>query len=399
MVAPGQEEDRDSPFTMTTETIDAGAPLHPPEHLTFAYVPRKGLLKLTIVNFLLSIITLGIYRFWARTNVRRHIWSCVQINGEPLEYTGKGIELFRGFLFVFLLLILPLALITAGIVLYEGPTSAKLTIIQVLVFLLVYVFWGFAVYRARAYQLSRTNWRGIRGALTGSALIYSLLYFGSLLAKGMSFGWATPVMNTVLQEQIINEMRFGDAAFKFKGRAGALYPTYALCWFLTLGAFIAAIVFAIAAGAGISNGPIGTAFEHVFGDNSTAEEWEYGVVGLIIIGTVALILVFLLILPILWAIYTAKELRTFAQYTRFDGAQFQLRATFGSVVWLTIVNLLIFVFTLGIFWPYINQRVVRYVIDRVSLDGAIDIDRIRQSQVPLARRGEGLADVFDVGGL
>ena len=56
-----------------------------PERLTFTYVPRKGLLKLTLVNALLMILTLTIYRFWAKTDVRRHIWSCVQFNGEPLE--------------------------------------------------------------------------------------------------------------------------------------------------------------------------------------------------------------------------------------------------------------------------------------------------------------------------
>ncbi|MCA0433889.1 MAG: DUF898 domain-containing protein [Proteobacteria bacterium] len=387
---------------MTAETITeppiAAAP-HPPEQLTFGYTPRKGLLRLTVVNFLLGIVTLGIYRFWAKTNVRRHIWSCVHINGEPLEYTGRGIELFKGFLMVLLVLVLPIAIITAAIFLIEGSESPKLIVVQMLLLIFVYVFWGYAVYKARSYQLSRTNWRGIRGALTGSAMIYSLLYFGALLAKSMSFGWATPVMNTVLQEQITNDMRFGDAAFKFKGRAGPLYPTYALCWFLTLGAIIAIIVLAVGAGAGLFSESVGAAFEHVFGDNATATEWEYGVVGLVILAILAFILIFSLVIPMLWAVYIAKELRTFANYTRFDGAQFQLRASAGSVIWLTIVNLLILIFTLGIGWPYINQRVVRFVVDRISLDGAIDIDRIRQSQVPLAKRGEGLADAFDVGGL
>ena len=124
----------------------------------------------------------------------------------------------------------------------QGPESPIAIILQMVFIVAIYVLWGFAVYKARKYQLSRTNWRGIRGTLVGSAMTYSLLYFGSLLAKSMSFGWATPVMNTVLQEQITNDMRFGDAAFKFKGRAGPLYPTYALCWFLTLAAIIAVIV-------------------------------------------------------------------------------------------------------------------------------------------------------------
>jgi uncharacterized membrane protein YjgN (DUF898 family) len=371
-----------------TEPSNHPATHHAPERLTFTYVPRKGLMKLTIVNFLLSIVTFTIYRFWAKTNVRQHIWSCVHINGEPLEYTGKGSELFMGALYVFLFLVLPIVLIGALIGLVYGPESPLLFVLQMLVIIAVYVFWGFAVYKARKYQLSRTQWRGIRGTLSGSAMTYSLLYFGSLLAKSMSFGWATPVMNTVLQEQMTNDMRFGDAAFKFKGRAGPLYPTYAACWFLTLVAIIVAMV---AIGGSIE-------FEKYFGgEGSTANPETYAVLaGFAIVG---FLLLTALIVPMLWSLYIARELRTFADYTRFDGAQFNLDASAGSVIWLAVVNILILIFTLGIGWPYINQRTVRFVVDRLSLEGFIDVDRIRQSQVPLDRRGEGLADAFDVGGL
>ena len=360
-----------------------------PEALRFSYVPRKGLLKLTIVNFLLNIVTLGFYRFWAKTNVRRHIWACVHINGEPLEYTGFGKELFIGFLVVFLVIVLPIVLISAGIGFYYGPESPLLPLIQGLVFLLIYVCWGYAVYKARGYQLSRTKWRGIRGALVGSPWIYSLLYFGSLLAKGVSLGWATPVMNTVLQEQIVNDMRFGDAAFKFKGRAGPLYGTYALCWFLTLGAFI------------FGTFVVGAAWQSAFGDvlPDFSDETQYFYAALVVIVVIALLLLGLLIIPMLWAVYTAKELRTFSGYTRFDGAQFKINASAGGVIWLAVINILILIFTLGIGWPYINQRTVRFVIDRLELEGAIDIDRIAQSMALMDKRGEGLADAFDVGGL
>lgn len=362
---------------------------HAPERLTFTYVPRKGLLKLTFVNFLLSIVTFTIYRFWAKTNVRQHIWSCVHINGEPLEYTGKGIELFMGALYVFLFMVLPIVLAGAAIGLIYGPESPLLLVLQMLVIIAVYVFWGFAVYKARKYQLSRTQWRGIRGTLSGSAMTYSLLYFGSLMAKSMSFGWATPVMNTVLQEQITNDMRFGDAAFKFKGRAGPLYPTYTACWFLTL---LAIVVLIAAIGGSVE-------LEKYFtgaGDGTVSPENYAVLAGFAIVG---FLLLTALVVPMLWSLYIAKELRTFANYTRFDGAQFKLDASAGSVIWLAVVNILILIFTLGIGWPYINQRTVKFVIDRLSLEGLIDVDRIRQSQVPIDKRGEGLADAFDVGGL
>ena len=84
---------------MTDATLEAtpATTMSPPERLNFSYVKRPGLLKLTIVNFLLSVITLGFYRFWAKTNVRKHIWSSVHINGEPLEYTGTSMEFSKAF--------------------------------------------------------------------------------------------------------------------------------------------------------------------------------------------------------------------------------------------------------------------------------------------------------------
>jgi uncharacterized membrane protein YjgN (DUF898 family) len=361
-----------------------------PETIRFSYVQRPGLLKITLVSFLLTLLTIGFYRFWAKTHVRQHIWSSVHINGEPLEYTGTGMELFKGFLVVFFTILLPIAAITGFSSIYFGPQSPIVYMIQMIVIFGIYVFIGFAIYKARAYQLSRTQWRGIRGALIGSAMTYSLLYFGSLMAKGFSLGWATPVMNTVLQEQITNDMRFGDAAFKFKGRAGPLYPTYALCWLLTIGAVIfVGILFGASAASS-------TYLKDLFGSETANPEELAGTIAVI---AAILFLVFLLIIPMLWAVYTAKELRTFAEYTRFDGAPFKLDASAWSVIGLTVINLLILILTLGIGWPYVNRRVVKFIVDRLELEGHVDIDRVAQSKNPLGTRGEGLADAFDVGGL
>lgn len=362
------------------------------EKLTFTYVKRPGLLKLTIMNFLLGLITLGFYRFWAKTNVRKHIWSSVHINNEPLEYTGTGMELFKGFLVVFGVFLLPYVLAITLATFIQGPESFIAIFLQGIFILVIYVLWGFAIYKARKYQLSRTMWRGIRGTLVGSAMTYSLLYFGSLLAKSMSMGWATPVMNTVLAEQITNDMRFGDAAFKFKGRAGPLYPTYALCWLLTLAAIIAVIVIAV------SSSGLSSYLSSIF-DPTAATDTIESIASYIALAAALLFILFMLIIPMLWAIYSAKEIRTFASYTRFDGVPFVLNATAGSIIWLTVINLLLILLTLGIAWPFVQQRSVKFVVDRLKLEGMIDIDRIQQSMAKLESRGEGLADAFDVGGL
>ena len=54
--------------------------------------------KIALSNSLLGLVTLGIYRFWAKTRLRRYLWSHVSMEGDRFEYTGRGIELFIGFL-------------------------------------------------------------------------------------------------------------------------------------------------------------------------------------------------------------------------------------------------------------------------------------------------------------
>jgi uncharacterized membrane protein YjgN (DUF898 family) len=59
-----------------------------------------GLYEIYLLNLVLTVITIGIFRFWAKTRIRRYVWSHVSFQGDRLEYTGTGGELFKGFLIV-----------------------------------------------------------------------------------------------------------------------------------------------------------------------------------------------------------------------------------------------------------------------------------------------------------
>jgi uncharacterized membrane protein YjgN (DUF898 family) len=350
------------------------------EHIAVTYVPRPGLASLTIVNFLLNAVTLSIYRFWAKTRIRRHIWSCVHINGEPLEYTGTGKELFLGALIVFLVFILPLLSLVIGVSVWYGPEHPLVSLIQFAGVLIVLLLTGMALYRARRYRLSRTLWRGIRGTLVGSPWGYSMLYFAAFLLKWLTLGWATPSMNLKLEGRITRETRFGDMPFTFEGRAGPLYPAYAVSW---AGTLLLAIL-AIAAAAGL--------FRKFF--SGVPDE----ITGSVLWGMVAAGLGLFLLYGILWTIYQAREMNAFAAYTGLDRARFKLAATSPGLTGLWIGNLAIFLFTFGIAAPFVLQRNVRYVCDRLTVNGTVDIERIRQTMQPLDKRGEGLVEAFDLDG-
>jgi uncharacterized membrane protein YjgN (DUF898 family) len=348
--------------------------------MAVTYVPRPGLASLAVINFLLMVITLSLYRFWAKTRVRRHVWSCIHINGEPLEYTGTGKELFLGALVVFLLLILPIILILITASVWLGPQHPLTAMLQTGVTILVLLLTGMAIYRARRYRLSRTLWRGIRGTLVGSSWRYSLLYFGSWLLKIFTLGWSTPAMNVELQQRITRDMRFGETPFTFRGSAGRLYPAYALCWFLVT----IMVLFGIALGGGLL-------YSLYYAWGGVGFSWANALAA----GVISAVAIYLLY-SLTWTIYQAREMNAFAAYTGFDSARFRLTATAVSLGALWLGNLLIFLFTIGIGMPFILQRNVRYFCDRLTIDGTVDVESIRQSRQPLLKRGEGLASAFDI---
>lgn len=381
---------------------DVSSPTPPPmpgtatgESIRVEYRKAPGLLSISLVNFFLNVITLGIYRFWAKTRVRRHIWGSIHVNNEPVEYTGTGKELFLGFLVIFLVIFLPISLGAIALSYYYGPESPVLIGYQLLITLLLVCFYGFAIYRARRYRLSRTVWRGIRAALPGSALAYSGKYLGALILNPMTMGWSRPAMNLILAEQMYNDMRFGNQPFSFRGRSGPLYARYALCWFLMLGVIIALI----AGGTGLAVSGVfdnfSSTMDEFFGkQRSEGEEVAAGFA--IIGGIIGLYVLFMAVNSIVWSLYTARELNVFTSYTTYPGLRFSFNATAGSLITLWLGNMAIIIFTLGILSPYAEQRVMRYFVERIAVDGQVDFAAIKQSQAAVDSRGEGLIDALDL---
>lgn len=195
------------------------------------------LTALAFGNAVLSLLTLGIYRFWGKTRIRRYLWSHVSWMGDRFEYTGKGIELFLGFLIAVAVLV-PLILALQFVEVFLADKPILLTVsafVQVFVFVALIQF---AIYRARRYRLSRTSWRGIRAGQDGSALTYvglSLLWGGVTL---ITLGVCYPIMRTRLQAYRMEHTWFGDESFTFDGRAADLFGIWMiayLLWLPTLG--------------------------------------------------------------------------------------------------------------------------------------------------------------------
>ena len=204
------------------------------------YAGKPGLVGLLSKNFFLTLITIGIYRFWAATRLRRYLWSNIQIAGDGLEYTGTGRELFLGFL-VALAVLLPLSIVYIVAYRLALGNPALAGALQATYVIALFVFLQVALFRSRRYRLSRTLWRGIRAGQTGSTWHYLGLYLGYGLLTVVTLGLALPWANVALERYKLNHTWFGDREMQVEVRGSGLF----LRWLLVLVLFWGPILLAV----------------------------------------------------------------------------------------------------------------------------------------------------------
>ncbi len=260
-----------------------------------------------VVGTLLTMITLGIYRFWYKTALRRYYWRNTRLAGDGFEYTGTGRELFVGFL-IALAIVLPIYLLVTLVGLFGGqilgPTLAGIAgalimpaVVQIL------------TYRARRYRLTRTRYRGVQFHQSGSGTAYLLRTVWWLILTVFTLGIAFPFFRQALERYKIENTWFGSAQGSFDSAAGPLMGAWMTFW-------VAGLVSIVVLGGLPAMG---------YG----------GGTGLLIAISIASLL-FIAALPFLWLRYRVHEFRTFTAGTRFGTIGFSSNLVTGSVVWIWI---------------------------------------------------------------
>jgi uncharacterized membrane protein YjgN (DUF898 family) len=304
--------------SMPADAIEAGGP--PP--LSWGAAPRgwgaapqsasgapvvaggEGLARLAWRGSLLTVLTLGIYRFWYRTDLRRWYWRHTSLAGSALEYRGTAKELLLGFLFALAVLV-PLYTVVALGGLFAGQVvGVALNVLFAFVFLFLVQY---GAYRSRRYRLTRTVWRGLRFDQRGSAFAYAGLSFLWLFPVALTLGLLFPLMRRSLEGYRIRNTRFGSAEGRFAAPAGPLMVT----WLLLLAPLVIAGAFGLAALASLSQDHAGAA--------ATA-------------GGAAAIFAVIGVLwgPLYWPYYRIREFRAFADGTAIGPVSFRSAATAGA---------------------------------------------------------------------
>ena len=190
---------------------------------------RKSFLQLVTRGAGLELVTLGFYRFWLVTDIRRHLWANTVIDGDAAEYTGRGRELLIGFL-IALAILVPIYLAYFLVSVEAEHLQALASIPLVASF---YVFGQFAIYRARRYRLTRTVWRGVRLWMDGWGWIYAWWASVWLLLVIVTLGLAMPWRAAALERYKMQHSWYGDLQGNFEGKGSELFKRIWWLWLVT----------------------------------------------------------------------------------------------------------------------------------------------------------------------
>ena len=277
---------------------DAPAPIAP-----VTFTGQNGVFRrLVMRGALLELATFGFYRFWLTTDIRRHLWSHTEIDGDALEYIGRGKELLLGFL-IAMAVLAPLFLLNflLGLEIERFKAFASLPL-----YLFLAAFGQFAAYRARRYRLTRTVWRGVRFWMTGSgwsyawrSMLWALLLFPTL-------GFAYPWRSAALERYKLRHTLYGNLLCRFEATGWQLFKRVWWVWLLGLLPILLLVggVVATAVSGGVAAGS-----------------------GALLLGGVLL-----LSLPFLHAIRRAREWAWWAGGIRFGGVAVACHLRSGSLI-------------------------------------------------------------------
>jgi uncharacterized membrane protein YjgN (DUF898 family) len=397
---------------------------------------RRSYWRLLIRGAALLMVTLGIYRFWLVTDVRRFLWSNTDIAGEPLEYTGTALELLLGFL-VAIALLIP---IYAGFFLAALDLGLLGKLSGLLAFAALGVLGQYAIYRARRYRLTRTIYRGLRFHQSGSAWSYAIRATLWWIATIVTLGLAYPFQMASLERYKMRNTFYGDLAGRFEASGFALLLRGLPMWLL----FFAPLALAIRGFVGIDWQALIDAIAQ--GGDDVMSKIEGGNPGLgsaivfaMLMGVTSIVLGALLYpafqaLILRWwssglrfgGLEVRSRLRTrdvYGAYARFVGYASLFSIAMGIIgtivlfmagvvvgaaldtaeqITATLLLLVAYVITaLGfstIYRATVQLSLWQLGLESLELSGLSELEKVKAAGRPSSALGEGLADALNVGG-
>jgi uncharacterized membrane protein YjgN (DUF898 family) len=369
----------------------------------------RAFLPIAVTNLLLTIVTLGIYQFWATTR---------EFIDDRLEWTGKGIELFIGFIMVLILILIPFFAMQAmaqALALRGHAGWAALLTFAMIGF--IFYLTGIARFRGLRYKLSRTYWHGIRGGSNDQGFAYGWSHIWKSFCGGLALYLLVPWSMMSLWNERWGRMSFGPHEFNAVGDHGDTFKRFLLFYLLPILMIVVIIAGAVSGGgnaggimAGLAViglylglGVVAIAFyakffrvavgglslSHLdFGFSARSKDWF-----ILLLGDIGLWLLAGIAVGIPFAAAAGMM-------GLMNGFQMPAPDATPSQAYLAILPLILVAFLpLAVVGPFIRYRHWKFFITHMQAFGEVNLDELTQSETVVSKHGEGLLDAFDVGAI
>jgi uncharacterized membrane protein YjgN (DUF898 family) len=334
-----------APFTF------AAAPSAKPQHLPFTFHGEGSeYFRIWIVNLLLSILTLGIYSAWAKVRREQYFHRNLVLDGAGFDYHGNPVSILKGRI---------IALIMFAAISVAQNTNLLLYLLALFVGALIFPW---LMMRSMRFRASNSSYRGLRFAFVGTygGAFKAFIAYG-LLAL-ITAGICIPLWVKETRKYMLDNLRYGHGAFNCA-------PSGSTIFVIMLKAFGMVMV------AGLATGLF------------FALHKALGIVGMLLV-TFA----YLAIVP-----YVRMGIENHVwNRTTLDGNAFSSFMDFKRYFGIVLLNWLLIVLTLGLYWPWAKVKLVAYRASctGLSVTGGLDHFMAVASEHNSALGDEAM-DMFD----
>ena len=338
---------------------------------------------LAFSNIRHNIMTLSLYRFWARANVREYLWAKTRLDGEPFEYRGTGDELFKGFWMALLGIFAPFYVVKIAIEFSDN--QSLLTLMGLATYFFISFVGGLGIWRARAYILTRTYWRGVNFGLEKRAIRFAFKFVLHSILLAITLGWWHPAMRKSISKDLWSNTYWGNLKFRYSTPRDAkgVYGAFAVGWFGTL--FLSIITMIVL-------GFFMTGFSVIF-----AEKIKGTSPFLLTLISYLIFAYFWLLMSFCFGSYRAAILRFITKSIHVDDTKIELTLHGTELFGISVKNAFMMIITFGLYAPFMQLRFWNCIINHLSIElPPGGVRTIYAVQHDIASSAEGIEDSFEL---
>jgi uncharacterized membrane protein YjgN (DUF898 family) len=322
-------------------TGEAGGKMSTPiKSYAFSFKAKTSeLYGLLLKNIVFTLLTLGLYIPYARTNLRKFIWKSSSLNSFPFLFKGNPQALLKSYS-ILLVIFVAMSAINHAITTFVVKGDVILTYVHAFItYTVIFVVFTWAKYGAYSYLVNNSSYRSVHFKMNkGGAknhLLHSIL--GTILSI-LTLGIYYPFMACKLEKIRWNKTQYGTSPFTYFAEGGE----YAKLWFK---------------------------------------------------GVILTLLTAGLYYP--WFAISMHKYKI--DSLEFGTATFISKATGGEYFWVLFKSALLMIVTLGLAAPFVFNLNLAYFLNHTSIKGSINFDDVvAAAKVKQSGLSDSVADVFDL---